>query len=101
MLRAVNSLSQYRLGRYDSVTAMSTMIREMASLSSWFTSICGVDGDNDDDDDDDDDAAAAGTVDGGAALALVFVFSSSTSSLVSDGGVLPIAASEGGRSSTS
>jgi len=98
MLRAVNSLSQYRLGRYDSVTAMSTMIREMASLSSWFTSICGVDGDNDDDD---DDAAAAGTVDGGAALALVFVFSSSTSSLVSDGGVLPIAASEGGRSSTS
>ena len=88
MLRAVKSLSQYRLGRYDSVTAMSTMMREMASLSSWFTSICGVDGDNDDDDDD-DDAAAAGTVDGGAALVLVFVFSSST------------AASEGGGSSTS
>ena len=67
-------------------------MREMASLSSWFTSICGVDGDDDDDDDDDD----AGTVDGGAALALVFVFSWST-----DGGVLPIAASEGGRLSTS
>lgn len=86
MLRAVNSLSQYVLGRYDSVTAMSKMMREMASLSSWFTSICG------DEDEDDDDA----TVDGGAALVLVF----SSSILVSDGGVLPTAASEGGSSTS-